>query len=66
MESAEEYRRHAEDCRRLAEKAAAKDRAALLEIAAAGDQCAIEAKRKDGTMKSDKKRDGFDVRGNDF
>jgi len=40
MESAERYRQYAQDCRRLAEKAAPKDKAVLLEIAAAWDQFA--------------------------
>jgi hypothetical protein len=43
MKSPETYRKYAEDCRRLAEKAAPKDKAVLLEIASAWDQCAKDA-----------------------
>jgi hypothetical protein len=39
-ESAERYRQYAQDCRRLAQRAAPKDKAVLLEIADAWDQCA--------------------------
>jgi hypothetical protein len=43
MESVEQYRQYAEECRRLAARAAPKDKAVLLEIAAAWDECAKEA-----------------------
>ena len=57
MESAERYRQYAQDCRRLAEKAAPKDKAVLLEIAAAWDQFADVGSKskglKDGKDQSD-------------
>jgi hypothetical protein len=43
MESVEQYRQFAEECRRLAERAPPKEKVALLEMAAAWDQCAKEA-----------------------
>jgi hypothetical protein len=43
MESVEQYRQYAEECRRLAERAPPKEKVALLEIAAAWDECANEA-----------------------
>jgi hypothetical protein len=57
MESAERYRQYAQDCRRLAEKAAPKDKVVLLEIAAAWDQFADVGSKskglKDGKDQSD-------------
>ena len=57
MESAERYRQYAQDCRRLAENAAPKDKAVLLEIAAAWDQFADVGSKskglKDGKDQSD-------------
>jgi hypothetical protein len=57
MESAERYRQYAQDCRRLAEKAAPKDKIVLLEIAAAWDQFADVGSKskglKDGKDQSD-------------
>jgi hypothetical protein len=46
MDNAKRFREFAAECRRLAEKAAAKDRIALLEIAEAWMACAEEAERK--------------------
>jgi hypothetical protein len=43
MESVEQYRQYAEECRRLAERAAPKEKVAILEIAEAWDECAKEA-----------------------
>jgi hypothetical protein len=43
MESVEQYRQYAEECRRLVERAPPKEKVALLEIAAAWDECANEA-----------------------
>jgi len=42
----EKFRQYAADCRRMAEKATPKDKAALLEIANAWIVCAEEAERK--------------------
>jgi hypothetical protein len=64
MESAERYRQYAEDCRRLAVKAAAKDRTALLEIAEAWSRCAIEAEHKAETTKGNKEN-GVDALSNE-
>jgi hypothetical protein len=63
MESAEKYRQFAQDCRRLAEKAVAKDRIVLLEIAEAWDQCAKEAGRKAEQRADGKDTDSFGVAG---
>jgi hypothetical protein len=63
MESTEKYLQFAEDCRRLAEKAAPKDRTILLEIAAAWEQCANEAGRKTEKMADGKDTDSFGVAG---
>jgi hypothetical protein len=63
MESTEKYRQFAEDCRRLAEKAAAKDRIVLLEIAEAWDQCAKEAGRKTEKTTDGKNPDNFGMAG---
>jgi hypothetical protein len=63
MESAEKYRQFAEDCRRLAEKAAPKDRSVLLEIAEAWEQCAKDAGRKTEKMIDGKDTDNFGVAG---
>ena len=63
MESAEKYRQFAEDCRRLAEKATAKDRIVLLEIAEAWEQCAKDAGRKTEKMTDGKDTDSFGVAG---
>ncbi len=46
MDDAEKFRQYATECRRLAQKAAAKDKAVLLEIANAWIACAEEAERK--------------------
>jgi hypothetical protein len=46
MENAEKYRQFAEECKRLAERASAKDKAVLMEISQAWEQCAEEADRK--------------------
>ena len=46
MENAEKYRQFAEECKRLAEKASAKDKAVLMEISEAWEKCAEEAERK--------------------
>ncbi len=47
MGNADEFRQYAEECRRLAQKAAQKDNAALLEIAAAWITVAEEAERNE-------------------
>lgn len=46
MDEAGKFRQYAVECRRLAQKAAAKDRTVLLEIADAWIACAEEAERK--------------------
>jgi hypothetical protein len=46
MDDAEKFRQFAAECHRLAQKAAAKDRIVLLEIAKAWLACAEEAERK--------------------
>jgi hypothetical protein len=46
MEDTEKFRQYAEECRRLAERAAPKDRAVLIEISNAWAACAAEAERK--------------------
>ena len=46
MESIEKYHEFAQECRRLAERALPKDKAILIEIAEAWDQCAADANRK--------------------
>jgi hypothetical protein len=48
MDDAKRFREFAAECRRLAEKAAAKDKIVLLEIANAWVVCAEEAERKAG------------------
>jgi histone H3/H4 len=63
VERAEKYRQFAEDCRRLAGKAAAKDRAVLLEIAEAWEQCAKDAGRKTEKTTDGKDTDSFGVAG---
>ena len=45
MQDAKRFRELAAECRRLAERAAAKDKAVLLEIANAWIECAEEAER---------------------
>jgi hypothetical protein len=45
MNDIEKYRQYAAECRRLAEKSSAKDKAILLEIAAAWTACAERAGR---------------------
>jgi hypothetical protein len=45
-DDAEKFRQFAAECHRLAQKAAAKDRIVLLEIANAWIACAEEAERK--------------------
>jgi hypothetical protein len=47
MENPETYRQYAADCRRLAERAAPKDKASLLEISKAWLACAEEAERQE-------------------
>jgi hypothetical protein len=46
MDEAEKFREYAAECRRLAQKASAQDRAVLLEIASAWIACAEEAECK--------------------
>jgi len=46
MDDAEKYRQYAAECRRLAAKAAAKDKSILLELADAWIACAKEAERR--------------------
>jgi hypothetical protein len=48
MQNPAKFREYAEQCKRLAKTANAKDRAALLEIAEAWLACAAEADRKSG------------------
>jgi hypothetical protein len=48
----EKFRHYAAECRRLAAKAAAKDKAILLELAEAWMACAAEAERKARDRKS--------------
>jgi hypothetical protein len=43
MENAEKFRHYAAECLRLAQRAAAKDKAVLLEIANAWTECAEQA-----------------------
>jgi hypothetical protein len=45
MNNAEKYRQYAAECRRLAEKSSAKDKAVLVEIADAWIACAERAER---------------------
>ena len=45
MDDVEKYRQYAAECRRLAEKSSAKDKAVLLEIAEAWIACAERAER---------------------
>jgi hypothetical protein len=52
MDDAEKYRQYAAECRRLAEKSSAKDRAILLEIADAWIACAERAERTRASGKS--------------
>jgi histone H3/H4 len=63
VESAEKYRQFAEDCRRLAGKAAPKDKIVLLEIAEAWEQCAKDAGRKTEKTTDGKDTDSFGVAG---
>jgi hypothetical protein len=63
LESAEKYRQFAEDCRRLAGKAAPKDKIVLLEIAEAWEQCAKDAGRKTEKPTDGKDTDSFGVAG---
>lgn len=46
MVEAEKFRQYAAECQRLAQRASEKDRAVLMEIAAAWLACAEEAERK--------------------
>jgi hypothetical protein len=46
VDDAERFREYAAECRRLAQKAAVKDKTVLLEIATAWIACADEAERK--------------------
>jgi hypothetical protein len=48
MDDAEKYRQYAAECRRLAEKSSAKDKAILLDIAEAWIACAERAERTGG------------------
>jgi hypothetical protein len=57
MENTEKFRQYAEDCRRLAERAAPKDRAVLIEISNAWAACAAEAERKKQNGKATDFRD---------
>jgi hypothetical protein len=57
METAEKYREYAEECRRMAQKASLADKAALLEIAQAWDQCVAEAIRIEDRKKKAKADD---------
>jgi hypothetical protein len=50
MDDAEKFREYAAECLRLAQKAAAQDKAVLLEIANAWIACADEAECKAGNM----------------
>ncbi len=50
MDEAEKFREYAAECRRLAQKASAQDKAVLLEIAGAWIACAEEAECKAETM----------------
>jgi hypothetical protein len=50
MDDAEKFREYAAECKRLAMKAAAQDKAVLLEIADAWITCADEAERKPNNM----------------
>ena len=52
MDSAEKFRQYAAECRRLAQRAAEKDRQVLMEIAEAWMACAEEAERKDKREKT--------------
>jgi hypothetical protein len=49
MGNADKFRQYAEECRRLAARAAEKDRKVLMEIAEAWTVCAEEAERKEKT-----------------
>ena len=46
---AQKFRDYAAECRRLAQRAADKDRKVLMEIAEAWDACAKEAERKENS-----------------
>jgi hypothetical protein len=52
MDDAEKYRQYAAECRRLAEKGSAKDKAVLLEIAGAWIACAERAARTGASHKA--------------
>lgn len=52
MEDAEKFRQYAAECRRLAAKAVAKDKAVLLQLADAWIVCAEDAERKARDKKS--------------
>jgi hypothetical protein len=47
---AEKFRDYAAECRRLAQRASAKDRQVLMEIAQAWIACAEEAERKESSL----------------
>ena len=47
---AAEYRKYAAECRKLAARCAEADKPILLEIAAAWEQCAVQAERKSGAV----------------
>jgi hypothetical protein len=53
MQNPSEYRKYAEECERMAKEGPQQNRAALLKIAAAWRQCALDAEKKDSLLKSD-------------
>ena len=55
MRTAAEYRRYAEDCERMASTGLAEHREALLKIAKAWRECALEAEQRE--QKAASKRD---------
>jgi hypothetical protein len=59
MKDAEKYRQYAAECRRLAEKSSAKDRAILLEIAEAWIACAEGAERSSSDRTNGEKPPGL-------
>ena len=63
MQNPAEYRRYAEECRRLAQQALPEHKATLLEIAKAWIACAEEVER---TGKGGKDKAGADAAANSF
>jgi hypothetical protein len=61
MENAEKYRQFADECKRLAERASAKDKAVLMAISEAWEQCAEEADRKIKKTVDEKGSDDINV-----